>query len=46
LQGLIEGFEAVHTEFDNDVPAAVGCVERVDLRETAQRRPICPTMRA
>jgi hypothetical protein len=29
LQGLIEGFEAVHTEFDNNVPAAVGGVERV-----------------
>ena len=32
-----EGFEAVHAKFDNNVPAAVGSVERLDLRDAAQR---------
>src|SRR6516164_5671621 len=37
LQGLIEGLEAFHAEFDNNVPTAVGGVQRLNFRDAAQR---------
>jgi len=37
LQGLIEGLEAFHAEFDNNVPATVGGVQRLNFRHAAQR---------
>ena len=37
LERLIEGLEAIDAEFDNNVPAAVGGVQRLNFRNAAQR---------
>jgi hypothetical protein len=37
LQRLIEGLEAFRAEFDNNVPTAVGGVQRLNFRDAAQR---------
>ena len=36
-RGLIEGLEAFHAEFDNNVPTAVGGVQRLNFWDTPQR---------
>jgi N-dimethylarginine dimethylaminohydrolase len=37
LQGLIEGLEAFHAEFNNNVPTAVGGVQRLNFWDASQR---------
>src|SRR5262249_1274812 len=37
LQRLIEGLEAFHAEFDNDVPTAIGGVQRLNFWDAPQR---------
>src|SRR6516225_9335195 len=37
LQRLIEGLEAFHAKFDNNVPTAIGGVQRLNFWDAAQR---------
>jgi hypothetical protein len=37
LQRLIERFEAFHAEFNNNMPTAIGGVQRLNLRDATQR---------
>jgi hypothetical protein len=37
LERLIESLQTFNSEFDNDIPAAVGGVQRLHLRDIAQR---------